>query len=121
MKDNEECQRCGCPETIKHLLLECQYVKRVWEICKSLTSVPGDNINAILGYHDFHDKTTLTIHCEIIRRLLAIERPITDQLKLIKSVIDRLAIVETGLSKYTIRQFQSQLSKSYPINNGVSA
>ena len=119
MKDNEECQRCGCPETIKHLLLECQYVKRVWEICKSLTSVPGDNINAILGYHDFHDKTTLTIHCEIIRRLLAIERQVTDQLKLVKSVIDRLAIVERGISKHTIKDLQSYLNKNYPIHYGA--
>ena len=117
MKDNEDCQRCGSPETIKHLLLDCQYVKNIWEICKKLTSIPGENINAILGYHDFHDRTTLTIHCEIIRRLLAIERPITAQPKLIKSVLDRLAIVETGLSKHTLRQFQLQLNKAYPIDN----
>ena len=118
MKDNEDCQRCGSPETIKHLLLECQYVKRVWDICRSLTSVPGDNINAILGYNDFHDRTTLTIHCEIIRRLLAIERPILSQHKLIKLVIDRLAIVEKGISKHTIKSFQLLLAKSYPVQNG---
>ena len=70
-----------------------------------------------MGYNDFHDRTTLTIHCEIIRRLLAIERPITAQPKLIKSVLDRLAIVETGLSKHTLRQFQLQLNKAYPIDN----
>ena len=120
MTDTDCCQRCGCPENIKHLLLECPYVKKVWEISRNLTSIPGDNINEVLGYHDFHDRTTLTIHCEIIRRLLAIERPITDQLKLIKSVIDRLAIVEKGLSRHMIKQFQIQLSKSYPIDNGVS-
>ena len=118
MSDSDICQRCGCPETIKHLLLECNYVKQIWEICKSFTSIPMDNINAVLGYHDFHDKTTLTIHCEIIRRLLAIERPITSQHKLIRSVINRLAIVEKGISKHTIKSFQLLLAKSYPVEDG---
>ena len=113
------CQRCGFPETIKHLLLECDYVKQIWEICKKFTSIPIDNINAVLGYHDFHDKTTLTIHCEIIRRLLAIERPIISQHKLIKSVLNRLAIVEKGISKHTIKSFELMLVESYPVQNGV--
>ena len=42
-------QRCGHPETIKHLLLECDYVKQIWEICKRLTSMPINNIYAVLG------------------------------------------------------------------------
>ena len=29
MTDTEECPRCGSPETIKHLLLECPYVKHI--------------------------------------------------------------------------------------------
>ena len=118
MTESDTCQRCGYPETIKHLLLECNYVKQIREICKSLTSIPINNINAVLGDHDFHDKTTLTIHCEIIRRLLAIERPILSQHKLIKLVIDRLAIVEKGISKHTIKSFQLLLAKSYPVQNG---
>ena len=121
MTDTEECPRCGSPETIKHLLLECPYVKHIWEICKTFTSIPLNGINPILGYHDFHDKTTLTIHCEIIRRLLAIDRPITAQPKLVKSVIDRLAIVEKGISRYTIKSIQTQLLNTYPINDSTSA
>ena len=120
MTDSDECQRCGAPETINHLLLYCPYVKKLWEICKSLTSIPINSINEILGYHDFHDKVTLTIHCEIIRRLLAIDRPKTDQQKLLKSVIDRLSIVEKGISKHTIKQFQSYLNMTYPIQDGGS-
>ena len=119
MKDTDECQRCGCPESIKHMLLECDYVKKIWEICRKLTSIPTNNINEVLGLHDFHDKTTLTIHSEIIRRLLAIERPVTNQVKLVKSVIDRLATVETGISKHIIKSLQSQLAATYPIHYGV--
>ena len=119
MTDTDKCQRCGAPETIPHLLHDCSYVKKIWEICSGLTSIPTTSLNEVLGYHDFHDKTTLTIHCEIVRRLLAIERPVTDQLKLIKSVIDRLAIVERGISKHTIKGFQSYLNKNYPIHNGI--
>ena len=119
MTDTDKCQRCGAPETITHLLHDCSYVKKIWEICSGLTSIPTSSLNEVLGYHDFHDKTTLTIHCEIVRRLLAIERPVTDQLKLIKSVIDRLAIVERGISKHTIKGFQSYLNKNYPIHNGI--
>ena len=107
------------PETTSHLLLDCPYVKKIWEICSKLTSIPTIGINEVLGYHDFHDKTTLTIHCEIIRRLLAIERPVTDQLKLVKSVLDRLAIVERGICKHTIKDLQSHLNKNYPINYGA--
>ena len=118
MSDSDMCQRCGYPENIKHLLLECDYVKQIWEICKRFTSIPIDNINAVLGDHDFHDKTTLTIHCEIIRRLLAIERPIISQHKLIKSVLNRLAIVEKGISKHTIKSFELILVESYPVQNG---
>ena len=119
MKDTDECQRCGCPESIKHMLLECDYVKKIWEICRKLTSIPTNNINEVLGLHDFHDKTTLTIHSEIIRRLLAIERPVTNQVRLVKSVIDRLATVETGISKHIIKSLQSQLAATYPIHYGV--
>ena len=60
------------------------------------------------------------MHCEIIRRLLAIDRPKTDQQKLLKSVIDRLSIVEKGISKHTIKQFQSYLNMTYPIQDGGS-
>ena len=116
--DTDGCQRCGSPETIKHLLFECNYVQRIWDICSKLTSIPINNIDGVLGLHDYHDKTTLTIHCEIIRRLLAIERPLTNQILFVKSVIDRLATVERGISKYSILQLQLQLTKAYPIGGG---
>ena len=53
-----------------------------------------------------------------VRRLLAIERPLTNQILFVKSVIDRLATVERGISKYSILQLQLQLTKAYPIGGG---
>ena len=109
MLDSDLCERCGEQETTSHLLLECNYVRQLWELCSKITSVPTTDLNAVLGYHDFHDKTTLTIHCEVIRRLLAIDRPILHQNKLLKSVIDRLGTVEKGISKITINDMKNEL------------
>ena len=109
MTDSDACERCGQRETISHLLLECNYVNSLWTLCSKLTSVPTNNLNAVLGYHDYHDKTTITIHCEIIRRLLAINRPTLNQFNLIKSVINRLRIVEKGVSKLVIKEMEQTL------------
>ena len=111
MTDSDECERCGEKETIPHLLLECNYVNSLWTICSKLTSIPTNNLNAVLGYHDYHDKTTITIHCEIIRRLLAINRPTVNQFNLIKSVINKLIIVEKGVSKLIIKEMEQTLEK----------
>ena len=49
-----------------------------------------------------HDKTTLTLHAEIIRLLLAIDRPKIDPSTMIKGVLNRLMIIEKGISKHNI-------------------
>ena len=121
MTTSDECVRCKTPETIKHLLLECHYVKRTWELCSKFTGIQPTSINEVLGCHDFHDKTTLTMHTEIIRRLLAIDRPVTNQNKLIESVIDRLSVVEKGISKHTLKNFKLQLKNLYPVNDSGTA
>ena len=110
MTETDTCPRCNEPETIEHQLLKCQYVQQIWNICKRFTSIEGQNLDEVLGVHDFHDRTTLTVHGEIIRRLLSIDRPIYDPLKLVASVVDRLSIVERGLSKHTINSFKNVLS-----------
>ena len=111
MVDADDCERCGKTETTEHLLLECDYVRKIWNLTAKLTSITTLDLNTVLGYHDFHDKTTFTIHCEIIRRLLAIERPTQDRLKLVKSVLDRLSIVEKGISKTVIKNMHTELNK----------
>ena len=58
----------------------------------------------MLGIPDFHDKTTITLHAEIIRILLAIERPTTPQLELIRNTLERLNILERGVTKHQINE-----------------
>ena len=58
----------------------------------------------MLGISDFHDKTTITLHAEIIRILLAIERPTTPQLELIRNTLERLNILERGVTKHQINE-----------------
>ena len=104
MSDTDLCQRCSEPETVEHQLLECQYVRELWRITSKITSIPTDNLNTVLGHNDLHDRMTITLHAEIIRNLLAIERPIINQLKLIKSITKKLSIIEKGITKFQISQ-----------------
>ena len=96
MVEQDTCERCGNPETIEHQLMTCSYVKEIWSLTSKLTSIPTLDLNSVMGYHDYHDITTITIHSEIIRRLLAIEHPTQNIHKFIKSVITRLGVVERG-------------------------
>ena len=111
MSETDACPRCLSPETIAHQLLECSYTKKIWEITSKITSIPINSINDILGHNPLHDKTTLTIHAEIIRLLMAIDRPTLDQLKMIKSVTKRLGLVERGITKFQISQSLDILNK----------
>ena len=85
--------------------------KKIWDITSKITSIPITSLNDVLGHNPLHDKTTLTIHAEIIRLLLAIERPTLDQLKMVKSVTKRLGSVEKGITKFQISQSLDILNK----------
>ena len=104
MSESDECVRCKNPETIEHQLFTCAYNKKLWQLSTRLTSIPALSLNDILGHNPLHDKATLTLHAEIISRLLAIERPQIDQIKLLKSVVTKLSIVEKGISKHQINK-----------------
>ena len=111
MVEQDACERCGNPETIEHQLMTCSYVKEIWSLTSKLTSIPTLDLNSVMGYHDYHDITTITIHSEIIRRLLAIERPNQNIHKFIKSVITRLGIVERGTKKHVLKNILTELEK----------
>ena len=87
------------------MILTCGYVKKIWDLISSLTSIPHGTIKSILGLDPKHDKTTLTLNAEIIRQLMAIERPTIDPLVLVQNTIKRLTIVERGITKYQINKF----------------
>ena len=66
-------------------------------------------INDVLGHNELHDKLTLTLHAEIIRILLSIERPDQDQLSIVKNTIKRLIIVERCISKFQLEKMLKAL------------
>ena len=109
MTDSDLCPRCNLPETIQHQLFECEYVRSIWNTTRLITSINCLSINDVLGHNPMHDKTTLTIHAEVIRILLAIERPLTDKIILVKSIINRLSILEKGTSKIQIIKMKEVL------------
>ena len=69
------------------------------------------NLNQVLGYDDIHDRMTLTLHAEILTRLLSIERPKQDPRALLKSAITKLLIVEKSTTKYQINQMLKILER----------
>ena len=110
MLESDACPRCQKPETIQHQLLECFYCKNIWEEVSKITSVPSDSIESILGLHDLHDRVTITINAEIIRRLLSIDRITSDPTMIVKSVINSLFTLEAGATKYQIKQMLDTLT-----------
>ena len=111
MMEDNRCPRCDEVETTQHMLCDCTYVKSIWFEIYKLTNIKADSLNEILGLHPFHDKVTLTIHAETLRRLLAIERPITDPRALVKSIISSLYILEKGVTKYQISRYLEFMDK----------
>ena len=111
MTDNDSCPRCKMPETIQHQLLECQYCKELWTEVSKITSIPSENMDSILGLHDLHDRVTLTINAEIIRRLLSIERLTADPTMIVKSVINSLFTLESGVTKYQLNLMVRSLNR----------
>ena len=104
MTDSDSCPRCGQIEDINHQIFDCYYTKTLWKLIGEITGVPNDTLSNVLGISDFHDKTTITLHAEIIRILLAIERPTTPQLELIRNTLERLNILERGVTKHQINE-----------------
>ena len=109
MVNDKYCQRCDKEETTTHMLLECEYVRAVWNDLSKLTGINPMSLNEILGVNDQHDKITLTIHAETLRRLLSIDRPSIQPKILIKSIISNLYILERGVTKYQIKKYLEML------------
>ena len=110
MTQDDECPRCSLPETIDHQIFSCRYTKKLWHLTSKLTSIPSLTLNDILGHNQLHDRSTLTIHAELINRLLAIERPQMDQVSLLRLVITKLRIVERQIPKLMIDQMLENLN-----------
>ena len=109
MTESDSCQRCGEPESIDHLVLNCDYTRRLWKLVEKVTSIKNDSLNIILGRDDKHDKTTLTLHAELLRILLAIDRPTNQPKEVLRNTLVRLHTLEKGITKYQIEQMISEL------------
>ena len=111
MLDTENCPRCGQPEDINHQIFDCQYTRTLWKLVGSITGLQNNNLSTVLGISDFHDKTTITLHAELIRILMAIERPDTPQCDLLRHTLERLNILEKGVTKHQINEMLKILTR----------
>lgn len=102
--DSPLCARCNMIETLQHKIYECEYVARIWREtlnvtnrCKTIRN-PNEPIeNQILGASTDTSVIILSIHAEVINRILRLRdndtylvRPIS----LLESVIKSLIICE---------------------------
>ena len=111
MTEDNLCQRCSQIETTNHMLFECVYTKTLWSELAKLTGIIPHSINEILGIDPKHDKISLTIHSETLRRLLSIDRPTIDPKTLIKSVFTHLNTLERGVTKYQVSKLLETLNR----------
>ena len=79
--DSPLCSNCDEIETLTHKIYECEYSQRIWtetfKLTDKLLVTPRPNIEIpqkVLGANYHRDLVALTIHAEIILRLLAIRR-----------------------------------------------
>ena len=109
MADSHNCQRCSLEETIIHQTVTCPYVREIWDLATKVTGSLNIDLSSILGVNQNHSKTTFTLNLEIIKQLLAIERPTIEPKILIECTITRLAYHERGVSSLEMNQLLSQL------------
>ena len=100
MTEDDKCPRCDKIESINHMLLECDYIKNLWDLISRVTGIKINSLHEILGLDPKHDKVTMTIHAETIRRILSVERPIVNPNMLITSIVKNIHILEKGVTKY---------------------
>ena len=100
MTEDDKCPRCDKIESINHMLLECDYIKNQWDLISRVTGIKINSLHEILGLDPKHDKVTMTIHAETIRRILSVERPIVNPNMLITSIVKNIHILEKGVTKY---------------------
>ena len=77
LKDTPRCARCGNIETLNHKVLTCTYVAQIWRHTFSLTdsirvaTLPNDQLqNKVLGIVTGTNPLLLTIHAEVLSRIL---------------------------------------------------
>jgi hypothetical protein len=82
LKDSPNCCNCDRLETLQHKIFECPYAEKIWDTAFNLTnrlitSSAQDPLdlreNRVLGATLGTNRLVLTVHAEILLRLLAIK------------------------------------------------
>ena len=80
LKDSPRCSQCGAIETLSHKFINCQYATRIWSKTIELTNTlrvstePNEELsNLAVGMVTGTNKTLLTIHSEILNRILQLK------------------------------------------------
>ena len=113
MSDSDKCPRCNETETIEHQLLKCNYCRVLWMEVSNVTGIKVTSVDELLGLDNTHDTVTLTIHSEIIRKLLAIERPTCNPIDLLALTLNNLSVLERGITKYQINMLLKQFESTH--------
>ena len=95
------CDTCGQLETISHKIFECQYSQNLWRALANLTG-SNENINEPnypIGAFESCDRTELTVHAEIIMRLIRKARPEIRPDNYLGTIIKTIAKKERGKIK----------------------
>ncbi len=118
MVNGEECVRCGQVENSKHLLWECQHVKKIWSIFNKLIN-SGNNKNEVVNQYcdvfKFGQSASInTIKIKVIQELIQIERPINWTVGCFKEIITEIIRIEkyNAISKNAIRKFEKKWNES---------
>ena len=96
MNESPNCPRCGEIETLQHKLISCGYTKAIWDKVLELTKeikpfdVSSDRTNLIIGAIEGMEPIILSIHAEVILRILGLKDDATYMLRPV--TIARLAL-----------------------------
>ena len=109
MTQVDNCPRCGRTETTKHLLWECEHVKKIWMLYNEII-VEGE-VNAYDEVFKFgYSESAIIIKIKLIQELIQIDRPKNWTKNKIIEMINNLiniekynAIKEGSIPKFTKR------------------
>ena len=76
LSNDDICPRCHESEDQRHKLIECPYVARIWKRVFELTNVQENHVereNQILGAYKECNVTKLTVHAEVLARILSLK------------------------------------------------
>ena len=118
--ESPECPRCNEVETLRHKLIECAYVNRIWVTVFNYTDrlklarlgpthVDVGQENKILGATIDTNPAILAIHAEIIQRILSLKDDATFLLRPITMVRQAIKLIRALEKNENIKEELNQL------------